>query len=281
MIYEVDDVLKIVKTNTEFTFLNVAYTNDAVIKVEAETYQADENNLQGKQPIDQLIIVFKDTKKRQAKTLEKLGVTKEELENGVPDDEGSLMLSEYFIKHDGIIVSYQTDAKVRRLNKRIQANMFKSISNYTFDIKAMVKLCKIDCPDLGTITNTKRALKCCLKKYDRMKHVEMNKQGCIVNYAYYMELGECNKLKRIFCKTSIGAIYYDPVKDRWDMSKKERDKTGLMIESFDLNDVKSQLRNKYNVCNMSELEIKLRQISKERTKLRAIENASYAHRMVV
>lgn len=271
MIYAIDDVLNIIQANKEFTFLNVACTNDAIIKVHVETYY-DESSLSDKQPIDQLTIVFKDTKKRQTKTLAKLGVTKEEIQNGLPDNEGSFKLSEYFIKHDGIIVSYQTDAKVRRLNKKIQENMFKSISNYTLDIKAMAKICKIDYPDLGTITNTKRAFKSCLNIYDRLKHIEMNKQGCIVHYAYYMEFGGCNKLQRIFCKTSIGDIYYDPVKDRWDMSKKERDKTGLMIESFDLNDVKSQLRTKYHVYNMSELQIKLRQISEEKIKLRTVEN---------
>ena len=83
-------------------------------------------------------------KKEKPKTYEKLKLKKEDFENGTEEHNAAKILSDYFIEHTGIIVSYKTHAIVNALNKIIQKYSFKCISNSFYDMSYMIKVCNED-----------------------------------------------------------------------------------------------------------------------------------------
>lgn len=208
-------------------------------------------------PVDSLSIIRKD-KKRNVNTIKKLGVTQEELLNGIPDNDAAKLLSDYFNKHEGIIVSYSTYSIVSGFNRECDRLGLKLISSFLFDMKKMTKKCDEDYPDDGTVENVKEALKFCLKKYERMEKISQNKMECVVNYAYFWQLEVGFGSEWIYCNTSIGLIYYDTLLDEWGVTKKESKKTGLKPENIDVDDIKRQLYEKYRVSSLDELKDKLK-----------------------
>lgn len=245
----------------DITFINVTILNKTeILKIEVETYEINTDNNSGiGKKMDSLSIICYDEKRRRPATLEKIGATREDLLNGMKEPDFAKILSEYFIMHDGIIVSYKTYTQIAALNKIIQKYKYKSIENTIFDMRMMTKYCRESYIDKESIDNTKEAFCFCMRKYRRLEKLEQNKYSCVVNYAYYWISEYRNYMEWICCNTSIGVIYYDILSERWGITKKESKKTGLLIESVDVDDVKKQLFIKYRVNNMEELKNKLKE----------------------
>ena len=188
--YDKKNVIHTVKTAKNITFLCVsAFSDGRIAAVHIETY--DDTALQNKfrvLPVDSLELVLKDTKKRQKKTYEKIGLTKEIMENGICDEEFCQKVSDYFIEYDGLIVGYGAKTSITQLNKLIQSSQMKCIENQYYDLMYMLKVCQeADYPDTGDTKNTKEAFKVCVHAYEKMERLELNKRGCSLNYAYYWE----------------------------------------------------------------------------------------------
>ena len=62
----------------------------------------------------------------------------------------------------------------------------------------------------------------------------------------------------------MAIIYYDTLRNRWGITKKEQKKTNMRIERIDTIDVEQQLLKKYRSKDLSELEEKLKRLKKER-----------------
>lgn len=264
--YDKDKVQQTLNECKDITFIKVSFFSDKkVAEIKAETYHADAYQDKFRcEPIDSLHLICRDEKKRKPKTYEKLKLKKEDFENGTEEHNAAKMLSDYFIEHTGIIVSYKTQAIVNALNKIIQKYSFKCISNSFYDMSYMIKVCNEDYPDMSSINNTVEAFKMCLHQYKNMKHLEQNKMTCAVNYAYYWENEFQTTTKWIVCNTSLAIIYYDTLRNRWGITKKEQKKTNMRIERIDTMDVEQQLLKKYRSKDLSELEEKLKRLKKER-----------------
>lgn len=214
--YDKDKVQQTLNECKDITFITVSFFSDKkVAEIKAETYHADAYQDKFRcEPIDSLHLICRDEKKRKPKTYEKLKLKKEDFENGTEEHNAAKMLSDYFIEHTGIIVSYKTQAIVNALNKIIQKYSFKCISNSFYDMSYMIKVCNEDYPDMSSINNTVEAFKMCLHQYKNMKHLEQNKMTCAVNYAYYWENEFQTTTKWIVCNTSLAIIYYDTLRNR-------------------------------------------------------------------
>lgn len=264
--YDKDSVKKTFDECSDVTFLSVSFFSDKnVAEIKAETYHT--NAYQDKfkcKPIDSLHLICKDEKKRKPMTYEKLKLKKEDFENGTEKCDVAKIVSDYFIEHSGIIVSYKTQAKINALNKTIQEFSYKCLSNPFYDMAYMTKVCNEDYPDMDSIKNTMEAFKVCLRQYKNMKRLEQNKMACAVNYAYYWENEFKATAKWIVCNTSLAVIYYDTLRKKWGITKKEQKKTNMRIECIDTMDVEQQLLKKYRSKNLLELEEKLKILKKER-----------------
>ena len=103
-----------------------------------------------------------------------------------------------------------------------------------------------------------------------MEQLELNKRGCSLNYAYYWENEHNRAVKWIICNTSLANIYYDTLRKKWGITKKEQKKANNMrIEAIDTDDIESQLFRKYHVNNLEELQKKLAQSWKTKTDRKA------------
>lgn len=70
--------------------------------------------------------------------------------------------------------------------------------------------------------------------------------------------------------TSLANIYYDTLRKKWGITKKEQKKANNMrIEAIDTDDIESQLFRKYHVNNLEELQKKLAQSWKTKTDRKA------------
>lgn len=120
--YDKDKVQQTLNECKDITFITVSFFSDKnVAEIKAETYHADAYHDKFRcEPIDSLHLICRDEKKRKPKTYEKLKLKKEDFENGTEEHNVAKMLSDYFIEHTGIIVSYKTQAIVNALNKIIQ-----------------------------------------------------------------------------------------------------------------------------------------------------------------
>lgn len=271
--YDKKNVTHTVKTAKNITFLCVsAFSDGRIAAIHAETY--DDTALQNKfrvLPVDSLELVLKDTKKRQKRTYEKIGLTKEIMENGICDEEFCRKVSDYFIEYDGLIVGYGAKTSITQLNKLIQSSQMKCIENQYYDLMYMLKVCQeADYPDTGDTKNTKEAFKVCVHAYEKMEQLELNKRGCSLNYAYYWENEHNRAVKWIICNTSLANIYYDTLRKKWGITKKEQKKANNMrIEAIDTDDIESQLFRKYHVNNLEELQKKLAQRWKTKTDRKA------------
>lgn len=261
--YEKENIEIQLQKVENITFLNVISVGTEVLKIEAETYTiaGEEEGLCQKfeNKVDTLNIICHDEKKRRASTLKKLHATIEDLLNGIEEPDVAKVLSDYFIKYDGIIVSYKTYSQISAINKIIQKYQYKSIDNIFFDIKLMAKQCGESCDKSDTISGIRESFISCLKKYKRIEKIERNKKSCVVNYAYYWHGEYQNYMEWIFCNTSIGIVYYDTIFEKWGITQKEKRKTGMMIESIDTEEIEQQLFKKYCVRSMSDLKVKLKE----------------------
>lgn len=231
--YERDNFDLVLNSCKLITFLTVFKLYDGnIIKIEAETYRKEELN---NQPVDRIRIICKDTKRRKEETLKKCGVTKEEVLNGCANY--MTKITEYFEKNKGLILL--DNAKDEKIN--------------VFNTVAMAKKCDERYKPTGNIDEMKSLFISCLKRYERLEIVEMNKFECTVDYAYYWASQYRQSIKWVFCVTSIGRIYYDTLTKQWNMTRKEKEKTGLIIEHFDIKDVEAQLIKKYKVDCMDTL----------------------------
>ena len=77
-------------------------------------------------------------------------------------------------------------------------------------------------------------------------------------------------IKWIICNTSLANIYYDTLRKKWGITKKEQKKANIRIEAIDTDDVERQLYRKYQVDNMEELKEKLAELRKEREERMAV-----------
>lgn len=271
--YDKKNVKTALKTAKNITFLCVSMFSDGrIAKIQAETYNM--TALQNKfriPPVDCFDMILKDTKKRQKKTYAKIGLTKEILENGALNSEFCKEVSDYFIEHDGIIVGYKTKTVITQLNHFIRSEQMKCLENQFYDLAYMLKICREeDYPDTGEIKNVKEAFRVCLHAYDKMEQMELNKRGCSLNYAYYWENEYKTTDKWIICNTSLANIYYDTLRKKWGITKKEQKKVNIRIEAIDTDDVEQQLYRKYRVDCMEELKEKLGNLRKEREERRAV-----------
>lgn len=234
-------------TKGEVTFLQVFTASDgAVLRCKAETYKDEEE-------VGKLDIIFRDEKRRQTKTLKKAGVTSQQLKEGIDKGDGAKQLSDYFIMHDGVIVGYGAKTAKNKINSLIQTYQFKMAGCVTLDLADMVNEC-----GLPHGKNLRRVFGECLYQYGQFYRMEQNHFYCVVDRAYNMTLSYKKPREIVYCDTSIGRIYYDLEDDAWAMSKAEMERTGNRIENFDIEDIKRQLRERYEVRNMSELSKKLR-----------------------
>ena len=89
-------------------------------------------------------------------------------------------------------------------------------------------------------------------------------------YAYYWENEHNRAVKWIICNTSLANIYYDTLRKKWGITKKEQKKANNMrIEAIDTDDIESQLFRRYHVNNLEELQKKLAQSWKTKTDRKA------------
>ena len=249
MISQSKKILSLFHSVGEITILDIGITSDnTILRVAAKSYRIDSYEC-----IDEINIVFKDCKKRQKKTLEKLGLTKEQIENGFDEEPGFRMISENFIQHNTLTAGTNISKTIKAINRKAEQYSLKKIESAAFDVFKESDYCGIEY-DKNRISMNEmlQLIKKCIKKYTEINELEQNKYECVLNYAYYKELEYGRKRYLIYCNTSIGNIYYDLDKDVWVMTKKEKQKTGLIIENFDVDDIKRQIRQKYHVMNMSE-----------------------------
>lgn len=246
--------------NQEITFLHILSASDGIIeKIELKSYIGNTDTMS-----DSLEIFYHDTKKRRQTTLKKLGITQDDLDNGNDMPDFCKNISDYFIMHNGPIVADKPTSKIKAINKLIEENHFKQIENKVFDIRNMLKSCGETYKGDGSIRSLRSLLHTCFEKYKRLEKIEQNKQDCVVHYAYYWENEKRSDMVWLICNTSLGLIYFDVIHGVWGMTKKEQKKHGLLIEHFDTEDVERQLKQKYHVSDMKELEIKLILLKKER-----------------
>lgn len=238
----------------EITFLQVFVSSDKkILRCKAETYI-------GGAETGSLDVIFHDEKKRQEKTLKKIGLTSQQLMEGVDPEDGARQISDYFILHDGVITGYGAQAAKRKINNLIMEYQFKTAGCKTLDLGKMLNEC-----GLYHGKDVRHMFEECLYRYEQFYQMEQNHFYCTVNNAYSMTANYKNSRETVFCNTSIGRIFYDTEEDVWSMSKKEMERTGNQIENFDIEDVKRQLREMYQVHNMSELSRKLHAFGKSYT----------------
>lgn len=254
-----DIELNKIESSTEITFIDAKWFSDnTLVRITAKTYDAGLLEV-----IDSIDIIFKDTKKRQKRTLEKLEIEKEALLNGVEHKDGLKSISEYFINHNELVVGIDTKNKIRKINKSITEFQLKQLDVVILNLEKEADYCGISAPK-ESFNDMYSNLKKCIRKYEVIKNMEYNKYDCVVNYAYYQSLEFSNNKSWICCVTSIGKIIYDINRDEWSMTKKEQKVTGLRIENFDVDNIKSQLKEKYNVISIIDLYEKLKQKSLQR-----------------
>lgn len=287
--YDVQNIKNMISKTGCITFLSVISIGKDILRITCKTYKINKSlefpNLDTHCSIpeaaeslaqftegpwiftDSEDIIMKDEKRRKASTLEKAGISQKEHENGIEKKQAAKILSEYFIKNNCLIIADKAGTKVRMLNRVIAEYEMKNIACCTLDIGKMIKKCEIEA-EIKTgpeeIESIAEAVKKCLKIYAKLEKISRNKCGCTVSYAYYWENEKVCDMMWIICVTSIGKIYYDTIYDRWGITQKEHKKTGLVIEHFDINDIKCQLMQKYHVRTMEELRLKLIAIRKER-----------------
>ena len=245
----VDNIRQILALrDAEVTFLDLGMTTDGtILKITLET--RSEKNESAKTEL-----IYHDTKRRQDRTLKKLQLTKEQLINGLEKDAFIKKIEEYFQHHNGPVIAYYATTKVNALNKLLQNKQVKVF----YDIQMMAKKCQITCHSSKNIETLKQDFDDCIKKYEKLQTFKENPQDCIVKRAYYYTGQPQFNLIRIYCITSLGNIYYDIIYERWGISKKEQNKTGLAIERFNTKDIEQQLFRLYRVTDMKELEEKLK-----------------------
>ena len=209
--YETKNVENMIRGSRNITFLNIFSVGKEILRIEAETYYVEdvlENgdviNIIGKfiansDPCAKLNIVCKDERKRRPETLRKVGVTLEELRNGMEKKEMTRAVSDYFIKYDGIIVSCKPYSIISMLNNDIIESKYKSIDNSYFDIKRMAKKCGENFTDKNSLENLKETFIDCTGSYRRMKKMEQR---------MYMTTGELAKLMGITKET---LFHYDEI----------------------------------------------------------------------
>lgn len=228
-----------------YSFFRVFTASDGtILRCIVETHNQQMNPV--KRELD---IIFHDSKKRRTKTLEAAGITESQLRSGIEEKAGMLTLSEYFIDYNYPIIGYGISSKLKKINDRIAMYQYKTIDCQQIDLTKAAKECGIRCIS----QNEEALLRECLKCYEKVKRLEENKFGCVVNYVYHMTLEYGKTKDMIYCDTTIGRISYDIEDDTWSMSQAEMKKTGHRIENFDIEDIKRQIRQRYKVRNMSEL----------------------------
>lgn len=267
--YSKESIQEEIEKAKDISFVYFTFHADKVLaRIQVKTYSKD---LSGT-PIDSLDIICKDTKNRQNKTYEKIGITKEQSKNGFSQERTAKLLSDYFIEHNGIIVGYKNIFNdIKKINEGILSYGFEKIINCKFDTEKMLKECAEPAKKCNAVNDIKLAYTAYIRKVKRIEAAEQNKQSCSVEYAYYHETRLYNKIsgvetkkKFLFCKTQIGLIYYDLIKQKWMMSIKERRETGLMIENFDTKDIEKQMLKKYHAKDFETLVNKLKQNWRER-----------------
>lgn len=239
-------IFQCLEKNPETSYIKAGFAGNDLLSISVETYEED--NLK-----DSLNVVFKDTKTRHIKTLERLNLTKEDLLNGMNEKTAAKMISDYFICHDGMIVAEKAEALIHVLDKLMRRYHYRFILSQYFDIEKLANEC-----DQKKSSDIKETFQSCMKKYKRWKRMEKNKKACVVKYAYYWENDRRSDTKWIVCRTSIGDIYYDLMKKEWKVTKKETKNSGLVIASVDIPDVIKQLNQRYRVSGVVELERYLR-----------------------
>lgn len=250
--------LNALNKSSEITLIKyVMFNNKTLVRFTAKTF--NENG-----ECDNVDIFFKEDKNRRQKTYENAGVTKEQVKNGIEIDAGMRQISDYFIKHDGVITGFETKRIVSKVNKKIEELEMKAISAHIIELEKEAKYCDVTCNRIDTFEYMMSFLKKCMKKYESIVNSENNKYECKVNYAYYMESNYGSLRRYIYCITSIGRIIYDIDNDKWKVTQKDKNQTGLRIENFDIESVKVQLKEKYNVINMSNLAEELKKIEEEK-----------------
>ncbi len=243
------NILSALDNIKEITILNADTSSEGkILHITANTY-----NIKSGITIDTIDIIFNDLKKRQKRTLDKLGLTKEQLNNGIDEESGLRQISEYFINHDSLIAGINIKSLIKIINKKLEMYSLKKINGLFFDIFKESEYCGIEFyKNKKSFEYILALTEQCIKRYKKISEIENNKYDCVLNYAYYRELEYGKKQHLIYCNTTIGVIFYDIDKDEWAIAKKEQKRTGLIIENFDIENIKQQIRLKYKVRNMSE-----------------------------
>lgn len=246
--YSVKSIRQILADSHEITFLKItSFSDGTLVKVEGQTYVDD-------LPVSELRLVLKDTRRRRKETYQKAGVTKEECSDGLETEEFSQAFAQYFADHPGLIVGHGIEKTLPEINHMLN----EPLRNKFLDTHAMSLFCKDSCNGM----DVKEVFETCLRIYARLERVERNKLQCVLKSVSYWEQKIRNKWTYarsfLFFRTSVGTIYYDLDREKWDMSRKERTRTGLVVESFDLDDVVRQAFRKYGVRSLTELEMKIR-----------------------
>lgn len=247
-------MLDMFEKNKEITFLDLfMFKDNTIAKITAKTYDITLEN-----EIDGIEVVFKSEVKRRQSTLDKVGITKEQMEAALDEHSGMRLISDYFINHNQIIAGCQVNSKIKRINKKMELYLLKMLNGTSFDVTKEAECCNVD---INPLSDMRDIIKTCKRKYENLQKIEQNKFDCVVNYAYYKELEYGMIQKLVYCNTSLGLIFYNLNTDTWTMTKKEQKKTGRRIENFDIESIKMQLRKKYKVLNMSELAGKLKEVA--------------------
>lgn len=234
----------------------IFYPDGEIAKIEAINYTKD-NCLEGIKSKttknNKIKIINRGTKKtRQIKTLEKVGLTKEEFKNGKQPEEFENEIVNFLNMNPG--TTFVNNAS------RI-LNIIKKTTNNTFiDIKELGKRYAVTGLKIESVDNIRTGFNACLRKDKKIKRIELNRPECKVISCYYGEQQIENKRsgfiqikKYLFCKTSIGTIYYDIVKGKWAISQKEKNRTGFIIESFDTSEITKCLCQMYKADSFDKL----------------------------
>ena len=267
--YSAENVKAVLGRGDEITFIHVAMYSDGILAmIEAETFEADNQGHRGAM-VSKFRAVLADRKNRRDPTYKKAGLKKEEARGGMPEAEFSSAVSRYFAEHPGVIVGYDVGKLVRAVNKILQENRSLPVVNEVFDIHEMALRCKEVCSS-DSLKVAEDTFDACMKIYARMERVERNKIQSILRGASYWEYhvpkGKGWTMSKffLFFRTSTGTVYYDLENEKWDITDKERKRTGLRIENFDVEDILGQALRKYSAKDIRELEFKLKMAAEEK-----------------
>lgn len=254
--YETDVITEKLEQKKKVTFLALSMLSDgSILKAEANTYQTDT-------PLQQcssLSIIKKEERKRTAKTLNRFDISKEDLESGLEEACFLQAIQDYLKKQDSIVILYQTFPRKNAAYHMLA--MCQVPDADILELKQMASFCGDSYTGKESLKKAEDTFLTCMRRYRRLKTIEKNKQDCILEYAYSFDM---TAVMGVWCVTSICNLYYDTIKERWAVPKKEQKKTGLRIEQINIENLEAQLYERYHVKDMRGVELRLKMRRQER-----------------